>query len=78
MLAEVQSISLLYPVPHIILLATVVGGAGSALMMVSSSPFLTENSTKDERSHLFSVNMAALMHYFFARREHDLTAAVAD
>ena len=44
--------------PNVILLDTVVGGAGSTLMMVSGSPFLTENSTKEERAHLFSVSMA--------------------
>lgn len=49
---------ILFPVSHIILLATVVGGAGGALMMVSGSPFLAENSSREERSHLFSVSHA--------------------
>ena len=53
-----QSALILFPVPQIILLSTILGGAGSALMMVSGSPFLTENSNKEERSHLFSVSMA--------------------
>lgn len=49
---------ILFPVSHVILLATVIGGAGGALMMVSGSPFLAENSTKEERAHLFSVTHA--------------------
>jgi MFS family permease len=41
-----------------LLAASVMQGIGSALMTVSASPFLVENSTPDERMHLFSINSA--------------------
>jgi MFS family permease len=53
-----HSALILFPVPQVILLATVLSGAGGALMMVSGSPFLAENSTREERSHLFSITHA--------------------
>jgi MFS family permease len=41
---------------EVLLAASVLQGIGSALMTVSASPFLVENSTSDERMHLFSIN----------------------
>ena len=49
---------ILQPTAIVIILATIMGGAAGAVMMVSSSPFLVENSTREERNHLFSVNGA--------------------
>jgi len=49
---------ILYPTGLVIMAATIVGGAAGAVMMVTSSPFLVENSTREERNHLFSVNGA--------------------
>lgn len=57
--AGMQLVIIYFPVAPIILVATVVGGAASAVMMVSSSPFLAENSTREERAHLFSVSFAS-------------------
>lgn len=57
--AVMQLVVILFPNAAIILAATILGGAGSAIMMVSSSPFLVENSTREERSHLFSISSAS-------------------
>lgn len=46
------------PSPSFVILSALVGGAGGAVLMVSTSPFLAENSTGEERAHLFSVNAA--------------------
>jgi len=56
--AFAQVAIVLWPTAEIIVASTLVGGAAGAVMMVSSSPFLVENSNKEERSHLFSVNSA--------------------
>lgn len=58
LVALAQIAIVLWPTMEIIVFATLVGGAAGAVMMVSSSPFLVENSTKNERSHLFSINSA--------------------
>lgn len=46
------------PTPGFVILSALVGGTGGAMLMVSTSPFLAENSTGEERAHLFSVNAA--------------------
>lgn len=45
----------------LLLLMSVVYGIGQAFNIVSGSPFLTENSDKEERMHLFSFNQVVLM-----------------
>jgi MFS family permease len=51
---------LLYTItsPDWLLLLSAVYGVGTAFYTVAGSPFLMENSTPDERMHLFSVNSA--------------------
>ncbi|MBS3872400.1 MAG: MFS transporter [Firmicutes bacterium] len=49
---------ILHPTELVIVAATIIGGAAGAVMMVTSSPFLVENSSREERNHLFSVNGA--------------------
>ncbi|MDP3058645.1 MAG: MFS transporter, partial [bacterium] len=51
-------VMVLFPVAPVILVCTVVGGASGAMMMVTYAPFLTENSTGTERTHLFSIAFA--------------------
>ncbi|MBT9157767.1 MAG: Quinolone resistance protein NorB [Firmicutes bacterium] len=53
-----QLILVLWPTPSLALLSALIAGAGGAVLMVSTSPFLAENSTAEERAHLFSVNAA--------------------
>lgn len=53
-----QLILIVRPSPSFVILSALVGGAGGAVLMVSTSPFLAENSTSEERAHLFSVNAA--------------------
>lgn len=55
-LAEVAMIT--FPTPVTVIAAFAMASAASTIMMVTGSPFLTENSSKEERSHLFSVSMA--------------------
>lgn len=57
--ALMQLIIILFPTAVVILVATFIGGSASAVMMVSNAPFLTENSTREERSHLFSISSAS-------------------
>jgi len=57
--AAMQLMIILFPSGLVILVATFLGGAASAVMMVSGSPFLAENSTREERSHLFSISSAS-------------------
>jgi len=57
--AAMQFLIILFPSAVVILIATFLGGAASAVMMVSSSPFLAENSTREERAHLFSISSAS-------------------
>ncbi len=53
-----QVVLVLWPIQAIVIIASVITGAGGALLMVSTSPFLVENSSVEERAHLFSVNAA--------------------
>ena len=46
------------PTPGFVIVSALVGGAGGAILGVSTSPFLAEHSTGEERAHLFSVNAA--------------------
>ncbi len=55
-LAEVTMIA--FPSPVTVIAAFAMASAAGTIMMVTGSPFLTENSNKEERSHLFSVSMA--------------------
>lgn len=57
--ALMQLMIILFPSAVTILIATFLGGAATAILMVSGSPFLTENSTKEERAHLFSISAAS-------------------
>lgn len=57
--AAMQLVIILFPSAIVILVATFLGGAASAMMMVSGSPFLAENSTREERAHLFSISSAS-------------------
>jgi MFS family permease len=59
LIAVAELILILFPTPTMVIVAVTIGSAAGTIMMVSGSPFLTENSTRDERSHLFSVSMAS-------------------
>ncbi|MBI5879257.1 MAG: MFS transporter [Chloroflexi bacterium] len=52
--------------PEGIALMLVLYGAGLAIMVVAMLPFLMENSTPAERTHLFSMNQAAVIGAGFA------------
>src|SRR5438105_2296772 len=43
-----------------IVVLTLLNGVSQALFVVSMSPFMIENSTKAERTHLFSMNQAVI------------------
>lgn len=45
-----------YPVPELLLAATVVGSITGSLFYVAFAPFMAENSTKYERTHLFGAD----------------------
>jgi len=49
-----------YPITAIIVFTFIYGGCAS-LLMVADNPFMMENSTRSERTHLFSVSFAAMM-----------------
>lgn len=46
------------PVPEVLILGAIVDGVGFSLTWVAYSPFLTENSTPYERTHLFGSTQA--------------------
>ena len=46
------------PSPEGLILFSVLGGLGSALAWVVGAPFMAQNSTEEERTHLFSVQFA--------------------
>ncbi len=46
---------------HLLLTASALSGFAAAFAAVTSAPFLMENSTPEERTHLFSVNFSALL-----------------
>ncbi|MBI1798545.1 MAG: MFS transporter [Candidatus Eisenbacteria bacterium] len=46
------------PAPGVILAASVMSGAGQALLAIAAAPFLTEHSSPRERTHLFSAFFA--------------------
>jgi MFS family permease len=45
----------------IIIIFTFVYGGCASLLMVADNPFMMENSTRSERTHLFSISYAAMM-----------------
>lgn len=51
-----QAMMLLWPTSTMLILAGVLRGAGQSLFRVTASPFLMENSTESERTHLFSFS----------------------
>ncbi|HSL93097.1 MAG TPA: MFS transporter, partial [Bacillota bacterium] len=57
-IALAEMIMIAFPTPVTVIAAFAMASAAGTIMMVSGSPFLTENSSKEERSHLFSVSMA--------------------
>jgi MFS family permease len=57
-IAVAEAIMITFPTPVTVIVAFAMASAASTIMMVTGSPFLTENSTREERSHLFSVSMA--------------------
>ncbi len=46
---------------HLLLTASALSGFAAAFAAVTTAPFLMENSTPEERTHLFSVNFSALL-----------------
>jgi len=54
-----------YPAAEVLLMGAVLGNVGSALFSISFSPFLTENSTPYERTHLFGASQS-----FTITRQH--------
>lgn len=51
-----QGMMLLWPTSTMLILAGILRGAGQSLFRVTTSPFLMENSTEAERTHLFSFS----------------------
>ncbi len=51
-----QAMMLLWPTSTMLILAGILRGAGQSLFRVTASPFLMENSTESERTHLFSFS----------------------
>jgi MFS family permease len=51
-----QAMMLLWPTSTMLILAGILRGAGQSLFRVTTSPFLMENSTESERTHLFSFS----------------------
>ena len=51
-----QAMMLLWPTSTMLILAGILRGAGQSLFRVTASPFLMENSTEAERTHLFSFS----------------------
>ncbi|MCL5985397.1 MAG: MFS transporter [Actinobacteria bacterium] len=49
-----------YPIIAIVVFTFVYGGCVS-LLMVADNPFMMENSTRNERAHLFSISFALMM-----------------
>jgi len=47
-----------YPAAEVLLIGAVLGNVGSALFSISFSPFMTENSTPYERTHLFGASQS--------------------
>ena len=48
----------LFPSPAGLILFSVLGGLGNSLVWVVGAPFMAQNSTEEERTHLFSVQFA--------------------
>ena len=57
-IAVAETLMIAFPNPVTVILAFALASASGSIMMVTGSPFLAENSNKEERSHLFSVSMA--------------------
>ncbi|HOC21631.1 MAG TPA: MFS transporter [Anaerolineae bacterium] len=51
-----QLLMLLSPTPAMLILASILRGIGASLFGATTAPFLMENSTPAERTHLFSFN----------------------
>ncbi|GCE27149.1 hypothetical protein KDA_26330 [Dictyobacter alpinus] len=47
--------------PFFLLLSAFIAGIGGACVLVVNAPFLTRNSTSEERPHLFSLNIVLLL-----------------
>jgi MFS family permease len=59
----VLSLALLYTITtgEMLIFASVLDGIATGAMAVASSPFMAENSSRDERIHLFSMNSVVMM-----------------
>jgi MFS family permease len=57
------SLALLYTITtrEMLIFASVIDGVATGAMAVASSPFMAENSSREERIHLFSMNSVVMM-----------------
>ncbi len=54
-------VQVIHPVPAVLVPATLVAGAASAVAMVTGGPILVETSTEEDRAHLFGFQFALSM-----------------